>query len=66
MCYKLLVKVLNISNDKICQVKDLPQDHMDMLQVSCHDGHKNYVNAHQILITFDEGNYVFLHVPKKS
>ena len=57
---------MGLANEKIQQVKDFLQDHMDMLRVAlqnfqqAQDRYKKYKNVHQRPVTFEEGQLVFL------
>ena len=63
---------VGLANEKIQQVKDFLQDHMDMLRVArqnvrqAQDRYKKYADVHRRPVTFEEGQLVFLRVPENS
>ena len=63
---------VGLANEKIQQVKDFLQDHMDMLRIAlqnvrqAQDHYKKYADAHRGPVTFEEGQLVFLRVPENS
>ena len=63
---------VGLANEKIQQVKDFLQDHMDMLRVArqnvrqAQDRYKKYADTHRRPVTFEEGEQVFLRVPEHS
>ena len=64
--------LVGLENEKIHQVKDFLQDHMDILRVAwlyvcqAQDRYKNFVDQKRRPIRFKEGDWVFLKVPKNS
>ena len=60
---------VGLANEKIQQVKDFLQDHMDMLRLArqnvrqAQDHYKKFANTHRRPLTFEEGDLVFLWVP---
>ena len=54
--------MVGLANEKIHQVKDFLQDHMDMLRVACQnfwqaqDRYKKYANKNQWPISFYKGD----------
>ena len=61
---------VGLATEKIQQVKDFLQDHMDMLQLAwqniqqAQDRYKKFLDTHQRPITFKEGQLVFFRVSK--
>ena len=63
---------VGLANEKIQQVKDFLQNHMDILRVArqnvrqTQDRYKKFADAHRRSLTFQEGDQVFLRVPDSS
>ena len=63
---------VGLANEKIHQVKDFLQDHMDMSRVSqlsvcqAQDCYKKFADQKRRTVHFKEGDWVFLKVPENS
>ena len=63
---------VGLANEKIQQVKDFLQDHMDMLRLvrqnvwQAQDRYKKFADTHRRPITFKEGKLVFVRVLENS
>ena len=63
--------MVGLANERIQFVKDFLSDHMDMLQLArqnirrAQDCFKKFADVKQRMVTFDEGDQVFLRVQKK-
>ena len=64
--------LVGLANECIHQVKDFLKDHFDMLRLArlnvkqAQDRYKHYAYLKRRLITFEEGEQVFLRVPENS
>ena len=62
---------VGLANERIQSVKDFLSDHMDMLGLAhqnirqAQDCFKKFADVKHRVVTFDEGDQVFLRVPKK-
>ena len=63
---------VGLANERSHQVKDVLQDHFDMLRVAiqkvkqAQDRYKHYADEKRRVVTFDEGDQVFFRVPEKQ
>ena len=63
---------VGLANEKISKVKDFIQDHMDMLRIArlnvrqAQDRYKKFADQKRRPVHFQEGDQVFLKVPKNS
>ena len=61
---------VGLANEKIQHIKNFLQDHMNMLRIAhqnvwqAQDYYKKYADAHQIPVTFEKGQLIFLWIPK--
>ena len=64
--------LVGLTNEKIHQVKDFLQDHMDMLRVAqlnvhqAQDHYKKFADRKRRPVHFKEGDWVFLKVLENS
>ena len=63
---------MGLANETIQQVKDFLQDHMDMLRLAhqnvrqAQDHYKKFAHTKRGLVSFEEGDLMFLRMPKHS
>ena len=63
---------VGLATEKVQQAKEFLQEHFDMLRLArqnvqqAQDRYKKYANEHRRLVSFEEGDRVFLKVPEHS